>query len=63
MQLLRDKYEADKPEKEKQKDGRILAIDINTCLPSQRVYYQMAQEEIVERQTARRRARPAEEDL
>jgi hypothetical protein len=27
------------------------------------VYYQMAQEEIVERQTARRRARPAEEDL
>jgi hypothetical protein len=64
MQLLREKYETDKLEKEKLEDERILAIDINTCLPSQRSYYQMAQEEIVERQTTRRWARqerPAEE--
>jgi hypothetical protein len=65
MQLLHEKYEAEKLEKEKLEDERIIAIDINTCLPSQRLYYQMAQEEILERQTARRRARqarPAEED-
>jgi hypothetical protein len=49
MQLLHEKYEIEKLEKEKLEDERILAIDINTCLPSQRLYYEMSQEEFVER--------------
>jgi 3-deoxy-D-manno-octulosonate 8-phosphate phosphatase KdsC-like HAD superfamily phosphatase len=49
----------EKLEKQKQEDERILAIDIDKCLSSQRLYYQMAQEEIVERLAAKRMAQQA----
>jgi hypothetical protein len=59
MQMMRDRYEMEKLEKQKQEDERILAIDIDKFLPSQRLYYQMAQEEIVERLAAKRMAQQA----
>jgi hypothetical protein len=59
MQMMHDRYEMEKLEKQKQEDERILAIDIDKCLSSQCLYYQMAQEEIVERLAAKRMAQQA----
>jgi hypothetical protein len=59
MRLMREKHEADMEAKEKQTDERILAIDLDACLPSQREYYREWQQEILEKQRARRGKRQA----
>jgi hypothetical protein len=49
------KHEAEKLREEKKEDERILSIDLYACTPALRTYYQICQQEILERQVARRR--------
>jgi len=49
----------EKKKEEKLEDERILAIDLDAYTPQQRLYYQVLQEEIVEKMEARRRKRQA----
>jgi len=57
IQLMREKHDMDKAEKEKKEDERILGIDLDACTSAQRVYYETLQEEILEKIAARRRKR------
>jgi hypothetical protein len=55
IRLMREQHEDERRKEEKKEDERILAIDLDACPPSLRLYYQTCQEEILERQAARRR--------
>ena len=52
--IMVENHERDKLKEEKEEEERILAIDLNACLPYQREYYQVRQEEIVAKIKARR---------
>ena len=41
--------------KEKKEDERILAINLDQCLPMQRMYYQALQEDIIRKLMSQRR--------
>jgi hypothetical protein len=47
------KHEAEKLREEKKEDERILSIDLDACTPALRTYYQICQQEILERQAAK----------
>ncbi|RLN34939.1 hypothetical protein C2845_PM03G00830 [Panicum miliaceum] len=57
IRIMREKHDMDRQEKEKKEDERILGIDLDACTPSQRMYYEVLQEEIIEKISARRRKR------
>jgi len=52
--IMVENHERDKLKEGKEEEERILAIDLNACLPYQREYYQVRQEEIVAKIKARR---------
>ena len=61
VELEKERLELDRKrlqieaEKEKDEDERILAINLDQCLPYQRLYFQAMQEGIIEKLNARRR--------
>ena len=57
--IMVENHEWDKLKEEKEEEERILAIDLDAYTPQQRLYYQVLQEEIVEKMEARRRKRQA----
>ncbi|KAL6896895.1 hypothetical protein ACP4OV_007467 [Aristida adscensionis] len=59
IRMQREKHEREIEKEEKQEDERILVIDLNTCTPPQRAYYEALQDEIMEKIAARRKKRQA----
>jgi hypothetical protein len=52
FRFMREQHEEDKLKEEKKEDERILSIDLDACAPALRTYYQICQQEILERQAA-----------
>ena len=62
VELDKERFELDRKHlqieaerEEKDEDERILAINLDRCLPYQHLYYQAMQEDIIEKLNARRR--------
>jgi len=55
IQLMREKHDMEKAEKEQKEDERILAINLDSCPPPLRTYYEIRQHGILEKAAARRR--------
>lgn len=61
LKIMRDKLdmqmqekERERSEREKQEDERILKVDLDSCPPDLRVYYEALREEILHKVAARR---------
>jgi len=53
IQLMREKHDMEKAEKEQKEDERILAINLDSCPPPLRTYYEIRQHGILEKAAAR----------
>ena len=47
LALDKQRLQNEAEKKEKEEDERILAINLDQCLPMQRMYYQVLQEDII----------------
>jgi len=50
-----EKHDMEKAEKEKKEDERILAINLDSCPPALRTYYEILHHGILEKAAARRK--------
>ena len=49
LALDKQRLQNEAEKKEKEEDERILAINLDQCLPMQRMYYQVLQEDIIQK--------------
>ena len=54
LALDKQRLQNEAEKKEKEEDERILAINLDQCLPMQRMYYQVLQEDIIQKLMSRR---------
>ena len=54
LALDKQRLQNEAEKKEKEEDERILAIYLDQCLPMQRMYYQVLQEDIIQKLMSRR---------